>query len=182
MRLFNFIKNIKNNITFVNKISESDIEQIKEDCSYYFSIDGNEKPFQRYTKDVYVEQNKFIKLRSHILDRKPRDIKIEIHNKLNNEFIKKFDWPVRNGVFAQRDIDIRGCVFLPIGKFNYVWSPKIYDLYPYLLKNKNIDITEIVNMYQNDNIEKCGNNEVSFNCKEYYILNLTNSVYKDMFR
>jgi len=52
-------------------------------------------------------------------------------------FLKLFGWKVRNGVFTTQDenywekigIYAENYIFLPIGKYEYVYSNKIYDLY-----------------------------------------------------
>ena len=66
--------------------------------------------------------------------RKPRDIPQEIHDKLNTSFVTKFGWKVRNGIFATGNPSVakkygEPYIFFPIGKYDYVWSHDIYDLY-----------------------------------------------------
>ena len=75
------------------------------------------------------------KVRSRVDNiRYPKDTPEELHNQLNNEFHKKFGWPVRNGVFTTgSSIFAKGYgrpyIFLPIGKYKYVWSESTKDLF-----------------------------------------------------
>jgi hypothetical protein len=70
-------------------------------------------------------------------DRKPKDTKQEIHELLDDLFLKKFGWRARSqGVFTIGDkskISQKGYghhhIFFPIGKYKYLWSPLVEDLY-----------------------------------------------------
>jgi len=71
-------------------------------------------------------------------NRRPTDLHIELHEKLGNEFRKKFGWDPRSeGVFATFDYDIaRGygsntASFWPIGDYKYIYSPDIEDVFTY---------------------------------------------------
>ena len=70
-------------------------------------------------------------------DRKPKDTKQKIHELLDDLFLKKFGWRARSqGVFAIGD-KLKICqkgyghhhIFFPIGKYKYLWSPLVEDLY-----------------------------------------------------
>jgi len=70
-----------------------------------------------------------------MLDRGPRDSSAAIHKLLDAHFKEKFGIPFRSqGVFTTSKMGIAsdyGAVKLifPIGKFDYLWSPKIEDAY-----------------------------------------------------
>jgi len=73
-------------------------------------------------------------MKSNIADRLPKDTPKNIHDMLNVMFQKKFGWKCRNGVFASSDINMVNdygdpYVFVPIGRFKFVWSNKIDDLW-----------------------------------------------------
>lgn len=75
-------------------------------------------------------------------DRKPRDMPKELHKFLDNVFKDNFGWYVRSeGVFASSDrsfaedfSDTGGdsYLFFPIGRYDYIWSPVIKDIYTWL--------------------------------------------------
>ena len=86
------------------------------------------------------------------LNRNPVDMPESIHIKLNDEFTKKFGWPVRNGIFCLKDElsasrysliysekynkRFKTYLFIPVGDFKYCWSPKYKDLYAEILGYK----------------------------------------------
>lgn len=79
--------------------------------------------------DKKVEWQKF-SVRS---DRKPRDMPKDLHNLLDKTFLEMFGWKARSeGVFVTSGATWEGekdSLFFPIGKFKYIWSPRINDLY-----------------------------------------------------
>ena len=69
-------------------------------------------------------------------NRRPSDLHIELHNKINQALYDKFGWwPRTEGVFATFDYDIaRGygsqtCSFWPIGNYEYIYSQTIDDIF-----------------------------------------------------
>ena len=125
-------------------------------------------------------------------DRLPRDTPIEIHNRLDNAFNKKFGWKVRSeGVFVAGDYAEAKYygyphIFIPLTPFEYVSSNKIKDLYAHLETEGYIDdkiatdnyltdeeINKIVNTYKkNDDIYNIviNNIEVIFKCNQYILI------------
>jgi hypothetical protein len=83
------------------------------------------------------------------LNRNPVDMPESTHIKLNDEFIKKFGWSVRNGIFCLKDKlsaqrysliysekynkRFKIYLFIPVDDFKYCWSPKYNDLYTEIL-------------------------------------------------
>jgi hypothetical protein len=71
-------------------------------------------------------------------NRNPMDTPQAIHDILNKSFKKKFGWNVRGeGSFATSDKERAGgygtpFLFFPVGKYKYVWSEEVSDLYQYL--------------------------------------------------
>jgi len=123
---------------YINEIYQRDkkIEPI------YKLIDKNCAPFLKEIKNVRMflyrgsEENidriKRIKPRK---DRRPKDMPEELHETFDDLFHKKFGWYVRSeGVFVTGDKVLSASygtpyLFFPIGKYKYVWSSKIMDLY-----------------------------------------------------
>ena len=66
-------------------------------------------------------------------DRKPKDMPVEIQEMLDDKFEKKFGWKPRStGAFAS--ISYKGAhfpkyLFFPFGKYTYVYSKTVKDLY-----------------------------------------------------
>jgi len=82
--------------------------------------------------------NKKIKLYEEIKprqDRLPKDTPLNIHKLLDDKFNENFGWKARSeGVFVSSNMEkIKPYglpyIFIPIGKYEYLWSPKIEDLY-----------------------------------------------------
>jgi len=111
------------------------LKEIKKYKLFWFWR-GSEKDVKHYEK---FETRK---------NRRPRDTPLWIHNILNKEFKKKFGWSVRSeGVFASSDkygLYIYGeeNMFFPVGKYKYVWSPKVNDLLSYI-KIKKITVNSL---------------------------------------
>jgi len=168
------------------KSAEEIIQILKKDCWPFLSAMkkcSGSKNFWRGVISDYSDPG-FLKKRVR-QDRKPKDIGLDLHKTLDKLFLKKFGWKVRSsGVFATSDMGMaigygELCLFFPIGKFKFVWSQHIDDLWSYtrrlasLHKERNIDPQkQIVDWYQDNNL--CGalysGNEVTFNCKEYYVV------------
>jgi hypothetical protein len=140
-------------------------------------------------------------------NRKPLDTPIEIHNILGNAYKKKFGWnPRTEGVFAITDefsAELFGNVhyFFPIGNYKYLYNPKIPDLTVFFEDENVIEfkkrheydyiedyekqkekleslVNEIVNNSKEKNLYESKGTEVSFKCKEYYLLSRHYSSYK----
>ena len=66
-------------------------------------------------------------------DRRPTDTAEWMHDFLNEQFRKKFGWPVRNGAFTVGDFDRAdsfgfAMLFYPFDGYKYAWSPEVEDL------------------------------------------------------
>lgn len=90
-------------------------------------------------------------------DREPKDMPIEAHNELNHMFFQKFGWSVRaEGVFATSKLITakaygEAYIFIPVGKYSYVYNPNIDDLFSELEEYINSASDDYdYNDYEND--------------------------------
>ena len=125
-----------NEITKVHYLNEQDDmsrEQIKEiierDCAPYLEQIGD-KPLLR---GMPIDQQ-FLKKRTRLADRIPKDSPPELHKMINKYFVKAFKRPFRNAMFCTgvlADAKTYGTAYAvyPIGKFQYLWSPSVTDLW-----------------------------------------------------
>jgi hypothetical protein len=174
------------------------IKNIKKNCKPYINalklFSDNNVFYRGY--ETGSNRNVFIK-KTPRKDRKPMNTSIELHNMLDDIFEKKFGWRVRSeGVFTSGNMgDTFGYgdeyVFFPIGKFKYVFSPNVNDLFVdmehifseyedshdinYLKSHeyKRDALEEFIdkNYVQNKNLNKalvC--REIVWKCKEYYLV------------
>jgi hypothetical protein len=118
---------------FINYINESiEYSTIERDCKYYLDILRENLPKEKRLIRTESELGDPIIIKKTTRkDRKPRDTPLLIHNIVDDILSKKFGWKPRSeGVFCV----ISGESYhgwhhmLPVGKFSYVWSPKIEDL------------------------------------------------------
>lgn len=122
-------------------------------------------------------------------DRKPLDTHPTLHQKLDDWFFENFGQrprtqamfcfgDSRSGVDATDHYGTTYAVF-PIGKFEYVWSPDVQDLYSQMEEsgdNKYLDSDEDFDEYmkglhyRDDNLWKAvtSKNELMVSCKKYY--------------
>jgi hypothetical protein len=129
-------------------------------------------------------------------NRLSRDTKPHISKLLDEGFVNKFGIPLRSkGVFATKDLSIAASygrfrkeafLFFPKNGFRYFWNPQIEDLYTELRDNTSFynkepffwnssekrGFQEIIDGYQEGEIEKVKWQELTFICEEYYMLDL----------
>jgi hypothetical protein len=106
-----------------------------KDCGPYLKLLSKHK----FTRMLYRgSKNPFNGNITKVIPRKnrePKDMPQKLHQVLDAHFHKKFGWKARSeGVFvnpSQEMVKEYGAsnLFFPIGKFKFVWSPKIGDLY-----------------------------------------------------
>ena len=177
---------------FLNYLTEDEkmpdiVRLIKRDCKPWLStissLIGTGKCFIRHVtmKNYVTNITKF----TPRTDREPRDSSQKLHDLVDNELFKKFNWKPRSeGVFVWPVKKISSLdvfdglynVFYPIGEFKYVWSPKIKDLFNLQLQVlKSPD--EYIKSYTNKNLLKTFKGqlnfgqEVMFKCDSYYLVN-----------
>jgi len=136
-------------------------------------------------------------------NRIPVDITVDIHKRLDVLFKEKFGWKVRSeGVFTTGSKFVAGCyggddggyIVFPIGKYKFVWSPKVYDMWDTLRYTYNLTagesggkkqslytigltthekiLKDIVNSFIDKNLEKGieSGNEITLKVGSYYLV------------
>lgn len=178
---------------FINERSRLPVEEIvkilKKDCGPFLRETKSVKNFMwRGGLGISVADIKKNVVRKGRLS---RDMSHWLHKLLDETFEDNFGWKTRsNSAFAvgSRPISLKygtPYLFFPIGKYNYIWSPTIKDLYEHLRRLFGIEfppdtITEewieenIISEYIDKNLVKVVknslHNEVMFNCKKYYLV------------
>lgn len=122
---------------FVNE--ESSRVELKAETDIMRVIERDCKPFlKEFDQPLYRGTNKEIETFGKIkarTNRRPKDTPLELHDTLNELFYNKFGWYVRSeGTFVARNKSMSGSYgdkyyFLPIGRYKYVYSNDVYDLY-----------------------------------------------------
>ena len=123
-------------------IAEADAKRAYEEVMT--NIERDCQPFLKQSDRVYYRGSnsanvakmiQFVRPRSN---RRPKDMPQHVHDALDKSFKKYFGWKVRSeGVFAGDRTGVIGqygslFLFFPIGKFKYVYSPYIKDLYMHI--------------------------------------------------
>ena len=108
---------------------DKSVELIKRDCKPF--LEEINIPLYRGTWNDY-----YMAKLNRRRNRKPVDTYTEVHDILDNMFLEKFGWRARSeGVFVNQDAqNYYGDnlhLFFPIGKFKYLYSNTIDDLYTY---------------------------------------------------
>lgn len=135
--------------------------------------------------ETYKEYN------HNLNERRPLNMPIDIHDKLNHHFEPEFGWKIRNGVFCF-GIDINKNIshnlgygnnyyFFPKGEFEFVYAPKIFDLFEYFNEPNTDKNDKFVNIQYKSNdfaqavlttIDPDFSNEISLKVNEYYLVNM----------
>jgi hypothetical protein len=153
------------------------IKVINDECSLFVSKFRN-KTMGLFYRAVKRHIDDFDIVKSRIDDRKPVDTLTPDHELANELFIKKFDWPVRNGAFVASDeagIAMYGTpyIFFPCGNFDYVWSPEVNDFWGELHRGASVE--KLIPTYiENQKLNQAwlDGHEISFRCNEYLLINL----------
>jgi len=151
-------------------------------------IEKHCKPFLKMIKGTGGWLHRGVKKKSDVimmriisrLDRLPYDTDINMHNEMNQAFKEMFGWKARNGVFANTHgiWSHKDGVFFPIGKFRYVFSPEVGDLYSDRWQKESWGLTwkEYLKRkgYTNKGLGSFmsggGNSEIMFDCRAYYLV------------
>jgi hypothetical protein len=185
---------------YINE-AETNWDKVIKDCQPFLKKYGN-----LYKKRQYVWRGSKKNVREILKvtareDRRSSDVPKILHDRLDELFKKKFGWNVRSeGVFCTGDKHIaeyygNARIFLPIGKFKFVWSPEVYDMWE-KLRHANLasgwtgpgepkqvhydprddademTLNKIVDSYMDKNLERAirSKNEIAFNSKSYYLV------------
>lgn len=188
-----------------SKVIVKDFEALRKNEKQVVKlIEGNCKPFlKEFSNPLYrgVKTGKemFIK-KDRRKDRKPKDMPPVLHELLDEVFHDIFGWYVRSeGVFVSNEKKFASSYgfpyfFFPIGKYRYVYSPEVRDLYITTrdevfhrvrydieagqeVTQRKYDIVEkaVKELYTNKKLNfmmdarKTGM-EVQFDCNSYYML------------
>jgi hypothetical protein len=144
------------------------ITTLKRDCGKFIKearYNIRDGQFLYRGSETTVANGLMARRTSRLENRRPLGTSQKVHDMLNEAFVKKFGWPVRNGVFtAERDrasgygIEY---IFFPIGNYKYCYSDKVGDLFSVVMNLK----------YYYDNLERGpGYNSIAQeNLEDFYI-------------
>ena len=171
------------------------VEEIITNCKPYLNEIKEPQNFMLYRGVTQVIPSTGEILNTH-RDRIPTDTSPAFHKALDDWFFNRFNIRFRshNAMFCspnKKYTNMYGnsCVVYPIGKINYIWSPKVTDLYSYIKQKEkgesvSVDISpedaykRINKWFEEDNIEYFFNtqltsnthNEVMIHVPSYYVI------------
>lgn len=190
--------------TFKQYLTEAEVPDLmkvlNKDCELFMKVATNNGLLLRGIKDIGTDK-KLVTLpwdkhegaisiwkKDVRQDRNPSATRREDHNMVDNWFYRTFGFKARSqAVFClgkkakDSTIDIYGdpYIIFPIGKFEYVWSPYVDDLFSEMTLNmKHIKTQDEINWFLEDkgytstNIEKAlrGRSEIMIKCSSYYAI------------
>jgi len=151
------------------------IEILEKDCSVFLNELKSLKQYPFFRGSKYEKPTNGFILKDVDINRKPKDTIVEISDKLDNEFYKKFGINIRRrGTFSTKipavaegygDSHQDVYIFIPIGKYEYFWNESIDDLFTNLRDNHWYeDICEILkgDMYTYNKLYGTGSNKGSW--------------------
>lgn len=122
---------------------------IMKDCQPFINAVGGFDKLTVYPlyRGIKKPIGQIAKFNARLTDRKPKDTPLVVHNYANKLFVEKFGKMYRNGVFVTGDegeADVYGYAyqFIPIGNFDFCWSPFINDF------TTDTDILQLIKEYQ----------------------------------
>jgi len=121
-------------------------ELVEKNCSDIFNV--MKKNHNVLWRGVKTDTSSNIIEEVPRIDRKPRDTKQWLHDKLDDAFKVKFGWKVRSeGIFATSSIDFakqfgKPYMFFPFDGYKYVWNPYVRDLTAKII-SVNIDLDKL---------------------------------------
>lgn len=175
-------------------MTKAQYDKFLKDCQLFLDeTDKMYKPTEPLFRGVsrYTGMSKFTIKQSHLHNREPMNTDAQVHRLLNDAFDAKFGWKARNGVFVtSNDKDARRYghlfYFIPIGRFEFIWSPKIVDLYTdldvkYTIKNF-AGAKKVADFYKNTDLEKAmqSEHEIMFKCDNYYLFDVDHTNWEDI--
>ena len=168
------------------EISEKQFDLfVKQNCSQ-FRRQSDERYMYRGISPQYTHAERFIG--TSVINRRPQDMPIDMHNFMNNLFLQKFGWRARsNAIFCTGDTDqasYYGSLYkiFPTDGFRFIWSKAIRDLYGEYNKYYCNDIysertseeveehfVQLLKTYRNDNLGAAiySGHEIMINCDQY---------------
>lgn len=145
------------------------LDILEDSCKYFIREWQKTKLSFLYRGSNVSGLRTIISIRSR-KDRFPKDISSELHETFDDMFKAKFGWYARSeGVFCTSNqimAKAYGHVnfFFPVGKYQYIWSPKIDDLYGQVEGDFDINDYEYFEYdWKNEYDIDSGNGEWSYN-------------------
>lgn len=166
---------------FENKKMEKLIKDIKSQCAPFLQeVDGVHMLY-RGVKGIFGKTDFLIKNRR--LDRQPKDMAGHLQKQIDESMYKRFRWKPRSqGVFAigsriEASEYGRPWVFIPIGKFRFVWSPIVQDAYTVFddfMDDNNSKYIKLIDSYTDKDLKKAigSHNEITFDVDKYYLVDI----------
>lgn len=170
---------------------ENILNTIKRDCDPYLSMINRNLSMYPIYRGVYrhnygtsIERG-FWQYQTNQF-RKPKDMPLSVHQYIDNWFLNKFGIKYRSqAVFGTGSMMLAAeygspHMMLPIGNFNFCWTPILEDLYKEFDGADAMYGQEAINKWmsslqyrQNDNLKLAieSGNEIMISCDEYYLLN-----------
>jgi hypothetical protein len=133
-----------------NTIQEDLLRNIEEKCSKFITeLKGTGKKDFLY-RGHKTRINEYSIMKPHKEGRIPRNTPKELHQYINKSMRRKFGWNTRDGVFVtfnQENCVVYGLpyLFFPIGKYRYVYSRVIEDLYT--------DVSEVMALFDDEELK-----------------------------
>lgn len=133
---------------------EDIIDILKKDCALFLK-ELKQTRKKQFLYRGYKYASGIITKKKSRQDREPKDMDDTTSEYLNGLFKKKFGWYARSaGVFATSKTDDaeeygKPFFFFPIGKYKYIWSPKIGDLYT-KIDNYKLSLENVEEMFSEE--------------------------------
>jgi hypothetical protein len=170
---------------------EQIFEIINSDCHQYLEILKHCPKGRFLVRGYYYDIPEIKEFKHNLEKRAPKNMPLNIHEKLNNHFERIFRWKIRNGIFCfgydinesiPRDLGYGiFYLFFPKGNFRYVYSKEHFDLFGFINQSKE-NIETIINNLRFEDSNLCQgmvcrkeydnfSNEISVNANSYYLVN-----------
>lgn len=109
------------------------VDQIRKNCRSILPLIAANKVLLRGIRASFDIAEKTARLE----DRRPKNTPERVHNAVNNWFEQRFGHPWRNGIFTTGKRSVASnygnvYVCLPIGQFEFLYSPAVVDLFALL--------------------------------------------------
>jgi len=124
---------MKKYITYINESIDTELTEVFKNCAPYIKLLKECDGKMLYREGQYLVDD--ITEFEHNWYRRPKDTPLEVHEIMNDVFMKEFGWTARSGVFCYINTKYResgygkGYLLFPIGDFEYLWSDEIKDMF-----------------------------------------------------
>lgn len=169
---------------FLKKPKGEDVTPLLKECKPYLTVIRNDVVKYRLYRGVSGRAPSFFKRKVRI-NRVPKDTDPRTHEILNDLFNRKFKIKARSQcLFVVGSKSVASGyglprIIFPVGKFKFIWSPKIRDLYGKILGTFDpgledeeyfYKLSKLISTYQTTDLRKAieSGNEIMIDCKEYY--------------